>query len=318
MDAVTATLALQRAAGNRATTQAVARLKKAPKTPQQAGHDLVVKHRWNSAIAALSLMSQADEQAVLSTLDEDQLRTLHFRTGAGGKDTRVMQDIRAEYQSRNVTITHGQGISGDGQVMVQVGPIKHGQPGAADPDDEQFSYPVTVSYLPPPDLKGVEQVAWIQTVRVVEPTTGTNKSPYGAKRMLADFTKVDRLGGKKQGWYGMEDSGAAQDNLHKWNKGEKDPAWLFDAPGASDGPRSYTFVSAAVVRKGKEKGKVLATVEWSFDVDANLQVTTKATTITNNLTQDFTDAVGEWNKQAKLKNKADRNAPNQLTLPTLK
>src|SRR5262245_20622399 len=102
-DTVAAALALQRTVGNRATTQVLARKK--PKTPVEAGSEAVTKRRWGAAVAHLSWIDQADEQTVLQGLDKDELRTLHFRTGSAfpGKDKRLMQDIRAEFQSRGIS-----------------------------------------------------------------------------------------------------------------------------------------------------------------------------------------------------------------------
>ena len=55
-------------------------------------------------------------------------------------------------------------------------------------------------------------------MRNVNPTTGANKSPFGTNRMTTDFTKVDRLTGRQQGWYGMSDAQAGGDT---WRPGRR-------------------------------------------------------------------------------------------------
>jgi hypothetical protein len=182
-----------------------------------------------------------------------------------------------------------------------------------------FKHPIELRFRPDTTMVDADEIAWIQTVRNVQPTTGANRSPYGTNRMTTDFTKVDRLEGRQQGWYGMTDAQTGGDTLTPWTRGgTATHAFMKDTPSFSTGDRDFHFGSAVVARRGPDAGKVYAVVTWGFTVDAALHVTPKPTRIFNKETVGFGDAVTRWNEQAHLTNVADRNAPGQVDLPALR
>ena len=78
-----------------------------------------------------------------------------------------------------------------------------------------------------------DEIAFIQTVRLVDTATGANKDPEetNKKRQTGTATSVDRLGGREQGWYGMTDAGGGGSTLRTWTKADPTkPAFLMDRP----------------------------------------------------------------------------------------
>ena len=286
---------------------------------------IVVLHReyaaavgsnWDRAALLLNAFNDADITTKLKALSEDQLRLLDdgAQRAMPGFDTRVRTAISAALKGLGISEARAKAGQRYGTVTFKVGTIVDG---AKDPA-KNFEYPFEVWFEPDAALVDADEIAWIQTVRNVS-SWGDNKSPYGKKRMTDDHTKVDRLQGKEQGWYGMNDDQTAAGNLKIWKKGGTEKAaYLYDAPSFPDGDRDFHFESAAVAKSGPDEGKVYATVTWGFKVDADLKVTAKDTKIFNKETVTLDKAVEMWNKQADMTDAADKNAAGQKKLPTLK
>ena len=165
-----------------------------------------------------------------------------------------------------------------------------------------------------------DEIAFIQTVRLVDTATGANKDPEetNKKRQTATATSVDRLGGKEQGWYGLNDDKTAGGNLTPWKKTDPaKPAKMTDKPSWNKASTTWQFETLVVCRTGTDAGKVYAVVTWGFTVDADLKLTPLSRTITNKQSAEATAAIGKWNDQA-AGPAADRNAPGQKSLPALK
>jgi hypothetical protein len=69
-----------------------------------------------------------------------------------------------------------------------------------------------------------EEIGFIQTVQVIDSDTKANLSPNSETRMIRDRTKIDRLAGKEQGWYGMQADETGQRNSTPWVRGGTAPA----------------------------------------------------------------------------------------------
>lgn len=202
--------------------------------------------------------------------------------------------------------------TGYGRVEGKEGTVVDGD--AVSTPKKNFKYPFEVSFWPAAADVRADEIAFIQSARIVNTTTGDNDSPYGQKRMTPDHTKVDRLSGREQGWYGMSDAETGGATMKLWTKGSRDPAWMRDTPSAAKGNRDYHFETSVVCRKGADAGKVYAVVTWGFTVDAALKVTPKRSKVFNKPSPEFDEAVAAWNTQA-AGPAADRNAPGQKPLP---
>ena len=264
----------------------------------------------------LNALSDAELATELGTRAEDSLRRLDdgAQRALGAGDTRLRGAIRTRLLALGVSAARAGTGMRYGRVSHRVGTIVHGDVTAG----TNFEYPIELWFEPDTTKVDADEIAWIQTVRNVNPTTGANKSPFGTNRMTTDFTKVDRLTGRQQGWYGMSDAQAGGDTMAPWTKaGTRTFTYMTDTPSFGDGDRDFHFESAAVCRKGADVGKVYAIVTWGFTVDAALHVTAKPTRIFNKETVGFGAAVGRWNEQAHMTRVADRNAPGQVDLPAL-
>jgi hypothetical protein len=265
----------------------------------------------------LVAMSDGDLETELATYGEDSLRAVDDGAQRALGDagyTRLHAAIIKRLKALHVSDARARTGFRYGDVEFKVGTVVDGSVGGG----TNFEYPIELWFKPDTTKVDADEIAWIQTVRNVDPGTAANKSPYGTKRMLPDFTKVDRLTGREQGWYGLNDDNTTSGTAIVWKKGGTDPkAYLNDTPSFPDGPRDFSFESAVVARKGTDVGKVYAVVTWGFTVDANLKVTPKKTRVFNQETTHFSDAVGKWNEQADLTAVADRNAPGQKKLPRL-
>ena len=271
---------------------------------------------WGRAALLLNAYNDADIATKVKALSEDQLRLLDdgAQRSMPGFDTRVRAAITVALTGKGVSADRAKSGGRYGETTFKVGTIVNGDKTAG----TNFTYPIELWFEPDATKINADSIAWIQTVRNVDVTTGENKSPYGKKRMTDDGTKVDRLTGKEQGWYGMNDDQTGGGTLKIWKKGGTEPkAYLYDAPSFPDGGRNFSFESAVVCREGTDAGKVYATVTWGFTVDAELKVTAKDTKVLNKESTGFDKAVEGWNKQADLPDAADRNAPSQKKLPTL-
>jgi hypothetical protein len=71
-----------------------------------------------------------------------------------------------------------------------------------------------------------------------------------------------------------------------------------DTPGRSRPNVTFDFETAAICREGKDQGKVYATVQWGFTVDANMKVIAKDIRYFNKESTTFDLAVAFWNAEA--------------------
>jgi hypothetical protein len=308
-------LQLQQSAGNAAVARRLllrdGAAVKAPPIDKQ--FDDAIRAKFWNLLASLLDGNRAAGARKLATLTVDQLRILDDASRRIGlADQWLRTEIKAKLKGKGVAEKQTEPGMAYGKVEAKETVKENGDLTAR--PKKRFRYRVEVEFTPNEAAVRADEIAFIQTIRVVD-GAGANASPYGEKRMTADHTKVDRLTGSEQGWYGMGDDEDGGVTMKPWTKGgDRVSAWMRDTPKSVTPSTDYTFETAVVCRKGADAGKVYAIVTWGLTVDADLVVTPKPREIWNQPTEEFGAAVGLWNQQAKGP-AADRNAPGQQTLP---
>jgi hypothetical protein len=311
-------LQLQRSAGNAAVARQLL-LRDGPavkaKGIEKQFDDAIKNKFWNLLASLLDGNRDAGAKK-LATLGIDQLRILDDAARRIGlADQWLRTEVKTKLKAKGLTDKQAEPGMAYGKVEAKETLNEKGDLTAR--PKKRFRYRVEVEFTPNEAAVKADEIAFVQTIRVVD-NAGDNASPYGEKRMTSDHTKVDRLTGSAQGWYGMGDDEDGGVTMKPWTKGgDRTSAWMRDTPKSVEGDRDYTFETAVVCRKGPDAGKVYAIVTWGLTVDSDLVVTPKPRQIWNKPTEEFGAAVDLWNKQAKGP-AADRNAPGQQTLPGLK
>ncbi len=315
LDSVASVLRLPRAVGNGAGTVMLAR--SAP--DEKAFDDAVKSGDW--ATAATSLATLAMPATTLPPLTIDQLRLLQdavtrARCVLGGVGIVLQLAIAVELQGKGVPATKVAAGTVFGRLETKVDERSDGDQATGTP----YAYKITITFTPDPAVIDADEIAFIQTTRLVETASGSNKDPKetNQKRQTPSATSVDRRSGKKQGWYGMMmDNGMGSGTLTVWKKSAPaTPATMQDRASWNQPNTTWQFETIVVCRSGANAGKVYAVVTWGFTVDADLKLTEQAPTVTNKQSMEATTAVGKWNDQA-AGTAADCNAPGQMSLPTL-
>ncbi|MGH3801833.1 MAG: hypothetical protein ACRDTD_17210 [Pseudonocardiaceae bacterium] len=182
-----------------------------------------------------------------------------------------------------------------------------------------YAYKINITFTPDPAVVNADEIAFIQTARLIETASGSNKNPdeRSTKRQTPLATNVDRRSGKKQGWYGMKDDGTGSSQLTAWKKSAPaTPAKMQDRASGNHPNTTWQFETMVVCRAGTDIGKVYVVVTWGFSVGADLKLTEQSPTVTNKQNTEATTAVNKWNDQA-AGSAFDRNTPGQMSLPAL-
>ncbi len=324
-------LALQRSAGNAAVQRAIlarngdgataAPAAPGAKTPDQAFADALAARDYDKlAVLLNSVYTWQDAGDTIDTLDEDHLRPLDDgvrRVLPASAATRLLIFIRSRLGDLGVEEERQEPGARYGEMEVVIGTVKDGV--KTGPGRQNYEYPVRISFLPDEDACDADSISFIQRVRLVDTATGRNKDPdvENQRRATGRQSSIDRIPGKAQGWYGMEDDLSDQTNLKTWTRGGGRPtASMTDTPSGPLPNTTWEFETAVVSRTGPDAGTVYAVVTWGFTVDENLKVTGMPNLMFNKPTSDFSAAVAGWNKQA-AGPRAKRSAPAQKPLPAL-
>jgi hypothetical protein len=320
-----ALLSLQRTAGNQAVGAMLARNGPTGGTaaPTKSDADLyddaVKAGDWDKAAELVTKLEWGKISDKLVALTADQLRLLDdalSRLGGIFSKRVLVRAMIAATLVRDKGVDEKKAAPGRayGEIKAEVGTIKNGDKSTG----AYFEYPIKVIFKPDKSAVNADEIAFIQSVRVVGTASGSNKSPYGTKRMTGKNTKVDRLTGREQGWYGYNDDDTPSGTVQAWRKADPDKeAWLEDTPSADYENTTYEFETAAVCKSGPDKGTVYAVLKWGFTTDSDLKVTGAPNKVFNKMSKEFSAAVDKWNEQAKGA-AADRNAPGQKELPAVK
>lgn len=210
-------------------------------------------------VAAAALVKVAAPAPELVPLPVDKLRLLQdalVRDGAklGPAAGVARAQVDAELQAKGVAAARVAPGAAYGNLVVKPSPPIDGDPAAGTP----YSNGMAFEFWPDLTVVDADQIAFIQSVRVVESASGNNldPSPGNQARQTARHTSVDKTVGE-QGWYAMDDD-----------------------------------------KTGNDLGKVYAIVQWGFKVDGRQKITPTAPVVTNKPTREFAFAVTLWNAQA--------------------
>ncbi len=286
---------------------------------EKAFDDAVKSGDW--ATAATSLAKLAMPATKLAPLTIDQLRLLQdavtrARCVLDGVGVVLQLAIAVELQGKGVPATKVAAGTAFGKLGLRVNERINGDKATG----TSYAYKINVTFTPDTAVVDADEIAFIQTIRLVETASGCNKDPEetSKKRQTPSATSVDRRSGKKQGWYGMKDNGTGSSMLTAWkNVALATPATMQDRASWNQPNTTWQFETMVVCRSGTDIGKVYAVVTWGFTVDSELKLTEQARTVTNKQSTEATTAVGKWNNQA-AGSAFDRNAPGQMSLPALK
>jgi hypothetical protein len=272
------------------------------------------------ATAATSLAKLAVPTTKLHPLTRDQLRLLQdavirARALLGGVGRVLQIAIAVELQGKGVPAAKIAAGTAFGKLETKVDEKIDGDKAIG----SWYTYKIKIVFTPDLAVVDAEEIAFIQTVRLVETTSGCNTDPEqtNQKRQTPSATSVDRRSGKKQGWYGMKDDATGSTQLSAWKKSAPAlPATMRDCSSWNQPNTTWQFETMVVCRCGADAGKVYGVVTWGFTVDADLKHTEQTPTVTNKQSTEATAAVQNWNNQA-ASSASDRNAPSQLSLPAL-
>ena len=281
--------------------------------------DAVKSGDWATAVTSLAKLAVPTTK--LHPLTLDQLRLLQdavirARALLGGVGRVLQIAIAVELQSKGVPAAKIAAGTAFGKLETKVDESIDGDKVTG----SWYTYKINIVFTPDLAVVDAEEIAFIQTVRLVDTTSGANTDPEqtNQKRQTPSATSVDRRSGKKQGWYGMKDDETGSTQLSVWKKSAPaSPATMQDSSSWNQPNTTWQFETMVVCRCGADAGKVYAVVTWGFAVDADLKLIQQTPTVTNKQSTEATAAVRNWNDQA-AGSVSDRNAPDQISLPALR
>ncbi|MBV9140434.1 MAG: hypothetical protein JO115_05895 [Pseudonocardiales bacterium] len=258
---------------------------------------------------------------MLRRLTIGQLRLLQdavirARFVLGGADRVLQIAIAVELQGKGVPAAKVATSAAFGTLETKVEERIDGDQTSGAP----YAYKINIAFTPDTAVIDAEEIAFIQTIRLLETASGANIDPEetSKKRQTPSATSVDRRSGKKHGWYGMKDDETAGSMLRTWKKSAPaTPATMQDRASWNQPNTTWQFETMVVCRSGTDTGTVYVALTWGFSVDADLKLTEQARTVTNKQSREATAAVGKWNDQT-AGSAFDRNAPGQMSLPALR
>ena len=280
--------------------------------------DAVTSGDWARAVALLVRLAMPATK--LPPLAISQLRLLQDavtrdRSVLGGAGIVVALAVAVALQNKGVPAAKVAVGTAFGKLETRVDEKIDGDKTTGTP----YAYKINITFAPDTAVVDADEIAFIQTVRLIETESGCNKDPdeTNTKRQTPSATSVDRLSGKKYGWYGMKNDGTASSQLTIWKK--SDPtilAAMQDRSSWNQPNTTWQFETMVVCRSGADAGTVYVVLTWGFTVDADLKLTEQPRTVTNKQSGEATTAVAKWNDQA-AGSMADRNATDQMSLPAL-
>jgi hypothetical protein len=287
---------------------------------EKAFDDAVKSGDWATAVTSLAKLALPTTKLLPLTIDQLRLlqdAVIRVRAVLGGVGIVLQLAIAVELQSKGVPATKVAAGTAFGKLEIKVDEKTDGDKATG----ALYAYKINITFTPDTAVIDADEIAFIQTTRLVETASGSNEDhkESNKKRQTPSATSVDRLHGKKQGWYGMSmDNGMGSGTLTVWKKSAPaTPATMRDRASWNQPNTTWQFETMVVCRSGADTGKVYAVVTWGFTVDADLKLTEQARTVTNKQSAEATAAVGKWNAHV-AGSAVDRNAPSQIALPALK
>jgi hypothetical protein len=302
---------LQGRYGNRAVARTAGMLARQMATRDEklaAWRRDVAKGEWGDAAERLNGFDDEDIQRLLAGLSKQQLRKLD--AGAlrqiPGFAGRVHGPIMAK-------LGKGPGATFGKLTFIPGSPVTGGPM-------TNYCYPVDFSFKPDADVVRATEIAYVQTVKLVDIGSGDTKDwqPESRARQTDDKWAVDRSTGVASGYAGYTTGAQPGTHVTQWTDAAPDGfATYHDEPGAQISNTSWDFETAVVAKAGADEGVIYASCSWGFTVDDRLQPTPKATKIEDKPSKAFYAAADKWNQQAGGP-AAGRNTPTQEALPAMR
>lgn len=207
-------------------------------------------------------------------------------------------------------------------------------------EPRQWSANINISFTPAVG-ETVGQVGFIQTAQCISKAgkSRNDAAPNAQKaRETPSATSVDRFGDKASPWFGSSD-GLRKDNYRRgqerftpghegevelslssgtWGRTGPSPvaATMWDGPSGSPITHNYVerFETAAIVRTGADRGKVLGCMTWGFEAEDGT-VTLMPIGFHNTPSGQFALALklwNEWRATKRLRMKTDRDVTPDL------
>lgn len=300
-------LELQRAHGNKNVTRYLSRNGTAVQvTPRKMFEDDVAAGKWNKAAQSLENLDPSTQTAAVAFLDVNQLGYLEDAARRRGMKSsgKARKAITSAIQGSSVDKDHSKPGRRYGKIWGKVGKIQHGTKA----NGGEYEYPIDIYFQPDTSVVAADEIAFVQTARTVDTTTGVDPSPNHPNRNTADYNHIDRVKNKKFGWYGYMDDESASGNVTPWlSSAPNAPAWMFDGPSWNRANMTWLYETAAVcrkgapdtaARKGDKPGFVYAVITWGFKVDDKGRVKPLPTEVWNKPTEGFKESLSLWNQQA--------------------
>jgi len=176
---------------------------------------------------------------------------------------------------------------------------------------------IDIEFTSPTTLQS-NQIGFVQVMKVTKDGQAYLFNNEKSRATDQGWT-VDRLAGKQQGYYGMNDDlQASQTNY--WSGSRTDDktasdAKMHDKVGLSRKPGQKIDCEAITYAVDIENGTYLGAVSWGWSIDKKGKVTKKKASSAK-MGPSQRSAIAGWNTQAADTDVATRNAPTQATLPT--
>jgi hypothetical protein len=259
---------------------------------------------WDRAAVLLNGFNDADIAARIGALTPDQQRQLAAaaRRTMPGWEGRILNAAHAG------AVPAGQ-IFGTTTVSAPA-PVNGGP-------STPYAYPIHITFAPDPAVANATEIAFIQVQHVADTTTGTPAVvlPGESARTTPGGSGVDRLFGRKHGYYGYDNSGSTSPIVTAGSSPVPlANAIMDDRPQAATPNTTWTFETSVVAKAGPDAALVYSVVHWGFTVDAARVVTPLPTTVVDQVSTEFRASVDAWNAQAGGP-AGQRNAPDQQPLP---
>lgn len=131
---------------------------------------------------------------------------------------------------------------------------------------------VKIKFSPMDTKVNCKEIAFVQSVRVIDPDTKVNKDPTASakERMTTSAWNIDRFEHRKFGWYGFNNDGSPSGNVTPGKSPSPlTPAEMTDRPGWNKKNTTFEFETCSICKDGTDVGKIYGCVTWGFDVDAS-------------------------------------------------
>ena len=189
---------------------------------------------------------------------------------------------------------------------------------------------IKIQFDPDPKTVDSPEIAFVQATSIQDNGSGAWALPGDfplSRRVSGQGWSVDSM--TKRGWVGYDNAGhpgsaarpgglpSAPIVIPGSSPSPLKSAVTHDWPGWATPNLSWTFNTAAVAKRGADKGTVYGTVTWGFVVDGANHIDTLPVSLHAAPGPAWKSAAAAWNKQAKGP-AASRAAPDQQTLPEFK